>query len=508
MTQTAYITTPIYYPSGKPHLGSAYTSLAADVYARFKRLQGFDTYFLTGTDEHGLKLQRAAEKEGKTPQQYVDDMSALFRTLTPMMGLSNDDFIRTTEPRHKAAAQHMWRTLRDKGFIYKSKYAGWYSVPDEAYYNDDEIVKDAEGNRRSPMSGHLLEWVEEESYFLKLSAFNDQLIALYEQHPHLIMPDSRRNEVLGFLKQGVTDISISRSTFNWGIPVPDDEDHVMYVWVDALTNYLSALDWPNGEKMRYWPAIHLVGKDILRFHAVYWPAMLLGVGFSIDQLPRIFAHGWLTANGDKMSKSKGNVIDPEELVNKYGRDQIRYFMMREFRFGADGDFAYSRLHSRINAELANELGNLFQRVLVMVQKNCEGKVPALGAMTADDQTFLEFARGIAARVAPQIDELAFNKALDTIWEVVVAANKYMDTHKPWELRKTDPERMVHVLRVLVEAFRPMSVVLEPFMPESAKKMQELVGVANPSFNALPSLAEGASLPTPSGLFMRIDEAAA
>ncbi|MBI1362727.1 MAG: methionine--tRNA ligase [Proteobacteria bacterium] len=502
MTRTAYVTTPIYYPSGKPHLGSAYTSLAADVYARFKRLDGFDTYFLTGTDEHGLKIQRAAEKEGLTPQAFVDKMAADFKQLTPMMGLSNDRFIRTTDIDHLAAATTMWQALEKNGFIYKAKYAGWYSVPDETFYTEEELV-----DGKSPDSGHPVEWVEEESYYFKLSAFGDKLLAYYEQNPDFIKPDSRRNEVMSFVKSGLKDLSISRSTFNWGVPVPGDDKHIMYVWIDALTNYLTATGWPDTThaNWKYWPAVHLVGKDILRFHAVYWPAMLMAADVPLPKC--VFAHGWWTVDGAKMSKSKGNVIDPAQLVTEYGRDQVRYFLMREVPFGQDGDFSHARMIDRINKDLANDLGNLFQRVLSMVAKNCDGVVPEMLELSADDRTLLEVAKHLPAKVRDAVEGLAFNKALDAIWEVVSAGNRYMDSQKPWELKKTDPARMAHCLRVLIESFRPVSVVLEAFMPESAKRMQELVGVTDAVLE-LPSLAAGTQLPSPSGLFMRIQTEAA
>lgn len=510
---TAYVTTPIYYPSGKPHLGSAYTSLAADVYARYMRMAGVDTYFLTGTDEHGLKLQRAAEKEGKTPQAYVDEMSALFRTLTPMMGLSNDDFIRTTETRHKAAVQEMWGRLERNGYIYKSNYAGWYCVSDEAYYADDEIVTDASGTRRSPVSGHPLEWMEEESYFLKLSAFGDRLIDLYTKRPELIRPESRLHEVLGFLKQGLEDISISRTTFNWGVSVPGNEKHVMYVWIDALTNYLSALGWPQGEKMRYWPALHLVGKDILRFHAVYWPAMLLGAGLTEDQLPTVFAHGWWTVEGAKMSKSKGNVVDPEALVAEFGLDPVRYFLLREVPFGGDGDFSRPRLISRINRDLANDLGNLFQRVLSIVTKNNDGKTPDLGTLTDADKAFLAFAgKDRLTQYKAHMEALAFHKALDVAWEIIGEANRYMDAQKPWELKKTDPARMLHVLRVLMEVFCTITIMVKPFMPASADRLQTQLGwtgtLPDLETTTNPRLTTGTQLPAPQGVFMRIQEGTA
>jgi methionyl-tRNA synthetase len=502
MTRTAYVTTPIYYPSGKPHLGSAYTSLAADVYARFKRLDGFDTYFLTGTDEHGLKIQRAAEKEGMAPQAFVDKMAADFKELTPMMGLSNDRFIRTTDADHLATATTMWQALERNGYIYKAKYAGWYSVPDETFYTEEELV-----DGKSPDSGHPVEWVEEESYYFKLSAFGDKLLAHYEQNPDFIKPDSRRNEVVSFVKSGLKDLSISRSTFNWGVPVPGDDKHIMYVWIDALTNYLTAVGWPdtNHPNWKYWPAVHLVGKDILRFHAVYWPAMLLAADVPLPKC--IFAHGWWTVDGAKMSKSKGNVVDPAQLIQQYGRDQLRYFLMREVTFGQDGDFSHARMVDRINKDLANDIGNLFQRVLSMVGKNCDGRVPEMLELSADDRHLLELAKHLPAKVREAVEALAFNKALDAIWEVVGAGNRYMDSQKPWELKKTDPARMAHCLRVLIESFRPVSVVLEAFMPESAKRMQELVGISHATLE-LPSLAAGTVLPEPSGLFMRIQTEAA
>ena len=514
MADTAYITTPIYYPSGKPHLGSAYTSTAADVYARYMRLQGRDTFFLTGTDEHGLKLQRAAEKQDKTPQAYVDEMSAQFRTLSEIMNLSNDDFIRTTEPRHHRAAQHMWQKLMDAGLIYKAGYSGWYCVSDEAYYDEKELKTDAAGQKVSPMSGHPVEWMEEESYFFKLSAFTDELIDLYTRRPELVQPQSRCNEVLGFVKQGLTDISISRTTFNWGVPVPGDSAHVMYVWIDALTNYLSALDWPQGDKMRYWPqAVHLVGKDILRFHAVYWPAMLLGAGMSENDLPRIYAHGWWTVDGDKMSKSKGNVVDPQDVCARFGRDAVRYFMLREMPFGNDGDFSEARLIERINTELANQLGNLFQRTLSMVQKNCAGKVPALDTQTAEDKNLINTCEQALDAYAQALEQLHFDKAIAALWRIVREANQYMDNQKPWELKNTDPVRMAHVLRVLVESFGFIALMSEPFMPEAAQKMQAQLDFEPEGFVVLtsfPLFKEVQELPAPQAIFPRHDikEAAA
>jgi len=515
MSKTAYVTTPIYYPSGHPHLGHAYTTVAADVYARFMRLDGYDTKFLTGTDEHGLKLQQAAAKAGKDTQEFIDELSAKFREVTHFMNASNDDFIRTTEARHKKSAVEMWKRLEENGFIYKGSYSGWYCISDEAYYTEDEL-EDKDDEKIAP-SGHPVEWMEEESYFLKLSAFEKQLTDLYEKtRPDMIRPVSRRNEVLSFIKGGLEDISISRTTFDWGIKVPGDDKHVMYVWIDALTNYLSALDWPNGEDMRYWPALHLVGKDILRFHAVYWPAMLLGAGFKEDELPRIFAHGWWTSGGKKMSKSFGNVIDPQEVTEIYGVDQIRYFMMREISFGSDGDFSEDRLVERINSDLANSLGNLFQRVLSMVQKNCDGKMPSTPEnLTDEDSAYILACTEVTGKARKFIQDVKYHDALQVIWDLIYEANRYMDAQQPWILRKEDPKRMEDVLRVLVESFKYISLLTEPFMPESARLMQRQIAWEDKTFADLGGSAstffgfeEGEELPKPSGIFMRIEKEAA
>lgn len=508
-TQKAYITTPIYYPSGAPHLGSAYTSVACDIYARFKRLDGYNVKFLTGTDEHGLKIQRKAEEQGLTPQAYVDKMSAQFSKLTPIMNLSNDDFIRTTEPRHIKAVQAFWKKIQENDedeYIYKASYSGWYCVSDEAYYTESELV---EG--KAP-SGHPVEWMEEESYFFKLSAFQDKLLAHIEANPHFIQPKSRRNEVLAFIKAGLEDISISRTTFNWGVPVPGDEKHVMYVWIDALCNYISAAGYP--AELSHWPAVHMVGKDILRFHAIYWPAFLMAANIELPEM--IFAHGWWTSEGKKMSKSFGNVVDPKAITEKYGIDQVRYFMFREVPFGNDGDFSEARLIERINADLANNLGNLCQRVLAMVQKNCDGKVPALQVAPLNKETEdILTERFSLARFIPMVYQLKFNDFLDEVMGYLKRCNQYMDTTKPWELRKENPEEMAHVLRVLMEAVAAVSLYLEPFIPDSARKIQHqlafegnnfdvIKGVKPENFASAELLSTGTLLPKPTGVFPRID----
>lgn len=500
MSKTAYITTPIYYPSGNPHLGSAYTSTACDVWARFKRMDGFDTMFLTGTDEHGLKIQRSAEKKGLQTQAYLDEINQKFREISSIMNLSNDDFIRTTEARHKEIAIQMWQKLEANGYIYKSKYSGWYSVSDETYYTEEQLV---EG--KSPDSGHDVEWVEEESYFFKMSAFEEKLLKFYDENPTFIQPNSRKNEVVSFVKNGLEDVSISRTTFNWGIPVPGDDKHVMYVWIDALTNYLSALGWPDGEKMRYWPAVHVVGKDILRFHAIIWPAILMAADVPLPKM--IYAHGWWTSEGKKMSKSFGNVVDPKEVTDAYGTDPVRYFILREISFGGDGDFSKERLVERINSDLANSLGNLFQRVLSMVAKNV-GHVPEYINLTADDEAYIQNFQNLVNDVRQDMETLQFHKALERIWKVIYTANQYMDAQEPWVLKKSDEIRMKTVLRVLMESFKYITALIKPFMPESAEKFESQLAWKVTTYAELEKLdffamQEKTEIGKPTGVFMRI-----
>lgn len=510
-----YITTPIYYVNDKPHIGSAYTTVACDVLARFKRLDGFDVFFLTGTDEHGQKVYKAAQAAGVDPQDFTDRVSQNFRDLAPLLNFTNDDFIRTTESRHKAACQVLWNKMKENGDIYLGKYAGWYAVRDEAFYAEDELRDGPDGKKIAP-SGAECAWVEEESYFFRLSAWGDRLLELYQKNPGFIQPESRRNEVISFVKSGLRDLSVSRTNFPWGVPVPGDERHVMYVWVDALTNYLSALGYPDeaSEKFgKFWPAdFHVVGKDILRFHAVYWPAFLMSAGLAPPKC--VFAHGWWTVEGQKMSKSLGNVIAPQEMVDRYGVDATRYFLLREVPFGNDGDFSHKQAVNRINNDLANGLGNLAQRTLSMIAKNCAGKVPAHGALTDEDKNLLEFVRvRIPSNVRLEMGGLQFHRALEKIWEGVNGANAYIDTQAPWTLKKTDPARMETVLYVLAEAIRCLALIVQPVIPTGAGRILDQLAIAPDTrdftrFSEKDALVSGTDLPAPQGVFPRIEAEAA
>ena len=509
---TYYVTTPIYYVNDAPHIGHAYTTLACDVLARFKRLDGYDVRFLTGTDEHGQKVEKSAEAAGKDPLTFTTEVSQNFRDLADFMNFTHDDFIRTTEPRHIKACQAIWQKLVDAGDIYLGSYAGWYAVRDEAFYGEDELTKNADGIRIAP-SGAEVEWVEEPSYFFKLSAWGDRLLAYYDAHPDFILPESRRNEVTSFVKGGLNDLSVSRTTFNWGVPVPGDDEHIMYVWLDALTNYITAVGYPetdDGNYAKYWPAdLHLVGKDILRFHAIYWPAFLMAAGLELPK--RVFAHGWWTNEGKKISKSLGNVIDPIELANRYGLDQVRYFMLREVPFGNDGDFSHTAMINRMNGELANDFGNLAQRVLSMIAKNCDGKLPTPGPFEADDTALLGQAHGLLETVRDQLDRQGFNHALESIWVVIRAANGYVDRQAPWKLKKEDPARMATVLYVLAETIRHLAIMTQPVMPETMEKMLDQLAQSADArdFKALGeggALVPGLDLPKPEGVFPRfVDE---
>lgn len=506
MSKTYYITTPIYYVNDIPHLGHAYCTTAADVLARFYRLDGYDVKFLTGVDEHGQKVQKAAETKGMDPQTYVDQVSQSFRDLAKILNISNDDFIRTTEPRHKAAVQALWKKLVENDAIYLGKYSGWYAVRDEAFYAESELTTTPDGKKISPY-GAECEWTEEDTYFFRLSAWQDKLLQHYENNPDFITPASRRNEVVSFVKGGLEDLSVSRTSLTWGVPVPDAPKHVMYVWIDALTNYISALGYPDasGDFGKYWPnVVHLIGKEIVRFHAVYWPAFLMAAG--IEPPKKVFGHGWWTAEGQKMSKSIGNVINPLELINTFGLDATRYYMMRAVPFGNDGDFSRADMIARINSNLANDYGNLVQRVLTQINKNCDAKVPSHGVFTPEDEAMLGAARDLLPLCRAEAEQQAIHKMLDAIWQVIGKANQYVDAQAPWALKKTDKDRMNTVLYVLAETIRHVGIFTQPFMPESSAKVLDLLAQTDRSFAALATpLAVGLDLPAPSPVFPRYVE---
>jgi len=504
-----YVTTAISYPNGAPHIGHAYEAIAADALARFKRLDGFDTRFQTGTDEHGQKMQQTAEQLGATPRELADTNSARFRAMDDELGISYDRFIRTTDDDHRAASQELWKRMEANGDIYLDKYAGWYSVRDEAYYAEDETEVRADGQRYSIGTGTELTWTEEESYFFRLSRYQDRLLELYRTG--FVQPEARSHEVASFVGGGLQDLSISRTTFDWGIPVPGNPDHVMYVWVDALTNYLTGLGYPATEDplfRQFWPAhVHLIGKDIARFHAVYWPAFLMSAGL---ELPRkVFAHGFLFNQGEKMSKSVGNVIDPHAMVSEYGLDQLRFFLLREVPFGQDGNYSHDAIAGRINSDLANDLGNLAQRSLSMVAKNLEGTVPEPGEFTQEDREMLAQADAVVADYRAAFDSLAFHRGLESVWRVIASANRYFTAQQPWVLRKTDPERMATVLYVTAEVLRIVALLVQPIMPGSMSRLLEQLGQPEGEargFEALGTrIAPGTVLPKPSGVFPRYEE---
>jgi methionyl-tRNA synthetase len=506
-----YITTPIYYVNDAPHIGHAYTTLACDVMARFMRLDGRRVTFLTGTDEHGQKVEKSAKAAGMSPKDFTDKVSQNFRDLAKAMNFSNDDFIRTTEPRHIKSCQALWQQLLARGHIYLGHYEGWYAVRDEAFYGEEELTTGADGKKRAP-SGAEVDWVKEPSYFFDLSKWQQKLLDFYEKHPDFIAPETRRNEVLSFVRGGLTDLSVSRTSFKWGVPVPNDPDHIMYVWLDALINYITAVGYPDvgSESYRtFWPAdLHMVGKDILRFHAVYWPAFLMAAG--LEPPKRVFAHGWWTNEGQKISKSLGNVIDPLALIERYGLDPVRYFLLREVPFGNDGDFSRRAIINRMNGDLANDLGNLAQRSLSMINKNCGAAVPGKGPLTEADQALLGQAQGLLARWREAIETQTFNRGLEAIWFVVGEANRYVDEQAPWALKKTDPARMATVLWVLAETVRYLAILVQPVMPDSAGKLLDQLAVpqGTRSFVHLTeadALKPGTPLPAPVGVFPRFIE---
>lgn len=503
-----YITTAISYPNGKPHIGHAYELIATDAMARFQRLDGRDVFFLTGTDEHGQKMQQTARAEGISPEELAQRNSDQFCEMGKLLNASNDDFIRTTEERHHETSRNIWNLMSNAGDIYKDSYAGWYSVRDEAYYAEDETEVRADGVRYGPQ-GTPVEWVEEESYFFKLSEYQDKLLKHYEENPDFIGPAERRNEIISFVKSGLKDLSVSRTTFDWGIKVPNDPKHVMYVWVDALTNYITATGYiedKNSPRAKYWPAdVHIIGKDIIRFHAVYWPAFLMSAGLPLPK--RVYAHGFLLNKGEKMSKSLGNVVDPVNLVNHFGLDQVRYFFLREVSFGQDGSYSEEGIATRINADLANGIGNLASRSLSMIVKNCDGQIPTPGAFTDEDKAMLAAADALLANCRDEMNKQMIHKALASIIAVVSETDRYFASQEPWALKKTDPERMGTVLYVTAEVVRQIGILLQPFMPASCEKLLDLV--ASPAdkrdFEALGEagrLVPGTPLEAPKPVFPR------
>ncbi|SFV32647.1 methionyl-tRNA synthetase [Devosia crocina] len=509
-----YVTTAISYPNGAPHIGHAYEMIATDAIARWKRLEGRDVYFLTGTDEHGIKMVQTAAKEGIPVRDLADRNAAEFQRLAEGLNLSNDDFIRTTEKRHHEASQAIWRKMEasHNGDIFQSTYKGWYSVRDEAYFDEAELTE-KDGKRFAP-SGAEVEWVEEPTYFFRLSAYQEKLLALYEENPDFIAPKERRNEIISFVKGGLQDLSVSRTTFDWGIPVPGAEGHVMYVWVDALTNYITGLGYPDEANelfQKFWPAdLHVIGKDIIRFHTVYWPAFLMSAGLPVQH--RVFAHGFLTVDGQKMSKSLGNVIDPFHLIETFGTDAVRYFFLREVSFGNDGDYSNEKLVNRVNADLANNLGNLAQRSLSMINKNCDAKVPAVGHATAADEA-LEKEVGEAIQAAQKaMDEQLVHEATGALIAALSSANNYFAAQEPWALKKTDPERMASVLYRTADTVRRIAIPMLAFVPASAARLLDQLAVPEedrllPLALVKDRLVTGTELPVPHGVFARLEKPA-
>ena len=469
MDKNFYITTPIYYPSAKPHMGHAYSSIIADFFARFKQIDNYEVHFLTGTDEHGLKIQRSAEKAGQDTQKFCDQISQTFRDLSKILNLSNTDFIRTTEKRHKKTVQYLWNELENNGDIYLSNYSGWYSVSDEAFYNNDEI-EEFEGNKIAISSKSSVEWIEEESYFFKLSKWEKPLLDFYKVNPKFISPESRKNEVISFVKSGLKDLSVSRKSFSWGIPVPNNKDHVIYVWLDALTNYLSALNYPEkkGELFKkFWPAsLHLIGKDILRFHAVYWPAFLLAA--KIDLPKRVYGHGWILSGDEKMSKSKGNILDPIEIINEYGLDALRYYLIKEVSFGNDGNISQERLEDCINSDLANNYGNLCQRVTAFAIKNCDGMIPSEIEFQEEDLAILNKFKKNLDDIRLKVDEQNVNFYIEYIVNSLFEANKYFNDQEPWK-KKDNFKRLNTIVYTALEIIRKISFLLYPIIPDSSLK---------------------------------------
>ncbi len=503
-----YITTAISYPNGVPHIGHAYEAIASDAIARFERLDGKRVFFLTGTDEHGLKMKQTAAKEGIGPRELADRNSARFRDMVVALDLSNDDFIRTTEPRHYEACQELWRRMETAGDIYLKKYGGWYSVRDETYYREGETEVREDGRRYATPTGTEVAWQEEETFFFRLSKYQDALLDHYEKNPDFVLPPERRNEVVSFVRQGLEDLSISRTTLDWGIPVPGHPGHVMYVWIDALNNYVTATGLLGGgdQRSEFWPCdVHVIGKDIIRFHAIYWPAFLMSAGIALPK--RVFGHGFVLNKGEKMSKSVGNVLDPFALVEHYGVDQVRYYFMREVVFGADGNYSPESIAMRINADLANGLGNLAQRSLSMIAKGFEGRVPQPEAFTEADSALLAKADGLHAKCRAAMDRQAIKSWLDAVWDVVGEGDRYFASEKPFD-KSLSPERKGTILYVTAETVRQLTILVQPSMPASAAKLLDLLGQPEGEPRQFSALGEagrlkpGAVLPAPEGVFPR------
>lgn len=508
-----YISTAIAYPNGNPHIGHAYEAISADVLARFARLDGKDVFFLTGTDEHGLKMVQTAQNEGLTPAALATRNAGRFKEMDERLNVSFDRFIRTTEEQHHRSTQEIWRRMEANGDIYLDSYSGWYSVRDEAYYAEEETRLNDDGVRLGPQ-GTPVEWVEEKSYFFRLSAYQDKLLKLYEEHPEFIGPDARRNEVVSFVRSGLRDLSISRTTFDWGVRVPGDEEHVMYVWVDALTNYITGLGFPDetDANWRYWPAdLHIIGKDIIRFHAVHWPAFLLSAGLPLPK--RVYAHGFLFNRGEKMSKSVGNVVDPFNLADQYGVDQMRYFFLREVPFGQDGNYNHEAIVARINADLANDLGNLAQRSLSMIAKQLGGVLPEPGEFSDNDKAILAMADGMIAASREAMATQQIHHWLNAVWAVVAEANRYFASEAPWALAKTDPARQKTVLYVTAEVVRQIAILAQPAMPTASSLLLDSLGIPEGERNfamlgGAKRIAPGSTLPAPTPAFPRYIEPAA
>ena len=477
MDKNFYITTPIYYPSGKPHMGHAYSSIIADIFARFKRLEGYNVLFLTGTDEHGLKIQREAEKNNKNPKLFCDQLSEKFKDLTKILNLTNDDFIRTTEQRHFKSVEEIWNRLVDSGDIYLDKYKGWYSISDEAYYDEDEI-EEFDGKKISRSSGSTVDWVEEESYFFKLSCWRKDLLDHYKKHEDFISPSSRRNEVLKFVEKGLNDLSVSRTSFSWGIPVPKNNKHIIYVWLDALTNYISALNFPDIENPTYkkfWPAdIHIIGKDILRFHAIYWPAFLLAAKIPLPK--KIYGHGWILSDDKKMSKSLGNILDPIEIIKNYGIDQLRYYLVKEVSLGNDGSISMENLKNCINNDLANNYGNLCQRVFSFIKKNCSNKIPKPNNLTTLDNKLIDSLTNNLPNLIKLINQQNLNEYIKLVVSFSFEANKYFNDSEPWSVKKKNPLRMETILFTISEQIKNISILLNPIIPEATGKILDIMNI--------------------------------